>query len=97
VVGGFVGGVLMTAVVVAVIFVVYAQRMRSVHMRVFVAHYYWSCFSCCRAKVDEHGSPYEVAKEHKGDISTSSKYEMCDMPSDAAMATQETTYEAIPT
>ena len=44
-VGGFVGGVLMTAVVAAVIFVVFAQRMRSVHMRVFVAHYYWSCFS----------------------------------------------------
>ena len=43
--GGFVGGVLMTAVVAAVIFVVFAQRMRSVHMRVFVAHYYWSCFS----------------------------------------------------
>ena len=45
VVGGFVGGVLMTAVVAAVIFVVFAQRMRSVHTRVFVAHYYWSCFS----------------------------------------------------
>ena len=45
VVGGFVGGVLMTAVVAAVIFVVFAQRMRSVHMRIFVAHYYWSCFS----------------------------------------------------
>jgi len=45
VVGGFVGGVLMTAVVAAVIFLVFAQRMRSVHMRVFVAHYYWSCFS----------------------------------------------------
>ena len=45
--------------------------------------------------MDEHGSPYEVAKE--GGISTSSKYEMCDMPSDAVMATQETTYEAIPT
>ena len=45
VVGGFVGGVLMTAVVAAAIFVVFAQRMRSVHMRVFVAHYYWSCFS----------------------------------------------------
>ena len=45
VVGGFVGGVLMTAVVAAVIFVVFAQRMRSVHMKVFVAHYYWSCFS----------------------------------------------------
>ena len=45
VVGGFVGGVVMTAVVAAVIFVVFAQRMRSVHMRIFVAHYYWSCFS----------------------------------------------------
>ena len=45
VMGGFVGGVLMTAVVAAVIFVVFAQRMRSVHMRIFVAHYYWSCFS----------------------------------------------------
>ena len=45
VVGGFVGGVLMAAVVAAVIFVVFAQRMRSVHMRIFVAHYYWSCFS----------------------------------------------------
>ena len=44
-VGGFVGGVLVTAVVAAVIFVVFAQRMRSVHMRIFVAHYYWSCFS----------------------------------------------------
>ena len=44
-VGGFVGGVLMTAVVAAVIFVVFAQRMRSVHMRIFVAHYYRSCFS----------------------------------------------------
>ena len=63
--------------------------------------------------MDEHGSPYEVAKEQKSDISTSSnlaygpvkkeggvgdsEYEMCDMPYDAAMATQETTYEAIPT
>ena len=45
VVGGFVGGVLMTAVAAAVIFVVFAQRMRSVHMRIFVAHCYWSCFS----------------------------------------------------
>ena len=61
--------------------------------------------------MDEHGSSYEVEKEQKGDISTSSnaaynevkkeegvkdsEYEMCDMPSDAAMATQETTYEAI--
>ena len=44
-VGGFVGGALMTAVVAAAIFVVFAQRMRSVHMRIFVAHYYWSCFS----------------------------------------------------
>ena len=43
--GGVVGGVLMTAVVAAVVFVVFAQRMRSVHMRIFVAHYYWSCFS----------------------------------------------------
>jgi len=63
--------------------------------------------------VDEQGSPYEEAKEQKGDISTSSnaayndekkeekvgdsEYEMCDMPSDAAMATHEITYEAIPT
>ena len=61
--------------------------------------------------MDEHGSSYEVAKGQKGDISTSSnaaynevkeeegvkdsEYEMCDMPSDAAMVTQETTYEAI--
>ena len=45
--------------------------------------------------MDEHGSSNEVAKEQKGDISTSSEYEMCDMPSDAAMATQETTYENI--
>jgi len=112
-VGGFVGGVLMTAVVAAVIFVVFAQRMRSVHMRVFVAHYYWSCFSWCRAKVDEHGSSHEVAKEQKSHIPISgnlaygqvkrgegvgdSEYEMYDMPSGAAMATQETTYEAIPT
>ena len=103
----------MTAVVATVIFVVFAQRMRSVHMRLFVAHYYWSCFSWCRAKVDEHGSSSEVAKEQKGDISTTSnlaygqvkkeegvgdsEYEMCDMPSDAAITTQETTYEAIPT
>ena len=52
-------------------------------------------------------------REQKSDISTSSnlaygqvkkeervkdyKCEMCDMPSDAAMATQETTYEAMPT
>ena len=42
-VGGFVGGVLMTAVVAAVIFVVFAQRTRSVHMGIFVAHYYWTC------------------------------------------------------
>ena len=63
--------------------------------------------------MDEHGSSYEVAKEQKCDISTSSnlaygqvkkeegvkdyEYEMCDMPSNAAMATQKTTYEAIPT
>ena len=63
--------------------------------------------------MDEHGSSYEVARGQKGTISTSSnlaygqvkkeegvgdsEYEMCDMPSDAAMATQETTYEAIPT
>ena len=33
------GGVFMTAVVAAVIFVVFAQKMRSVHIRVFVAHY----------------------------------------------------------
>ena len=62
--------------------------------------------------MDEHGSSYEVAKEQKGAISTSSdaaynevkkeervkeyEYEMCDMPPDAAMATQEITYEAIP-
>ena len=61
--------------------------------------------------MDEHGSSREVAKEQKGNISTSSnaaynevkkkegagnsEYEMCDMPSDAAMTTQETTYEAI--
>jgi len=45
--------------------------------------------------VDEHASPYEVAKEQKGAISTSREYEMYDMPSDAAMATQETTYETI--
>ena len=42
-VGGFVGGFLITAVVAAVIFAVFAQRMRSVHMRIFVAHYYWTC------------------------------------------------------
>ena len=63
--------------------------------------------------MDEHGSSYEVAREQKGHIPTSSnlaygqvkrevelkdsKYEMCDMPSDAALATQETTYETIPT
>ena len=94
-VGGFVGGVLMTVVVAAVVFVVFAQRIRSVHMRTFVAHCYWSCFSWYRAKVDEHGLPYEVAKEQKGDISASRGYEMCDMSSDAAMATQETTYENI--
>ena len=112
VVGGFVGGVLMTAVVAAVIFVVFAQRMRSVHMRIFVAHYYWSCFSWYRAKVDGHGSSSEVAKEQKGYIPSrgnlaygqvkregvgDSEYEMCDMPSGAAMATQESTYETVPT
>ena len=59
--------------------------------------------------MDEHGSSYEVAKEQKGGISISgnlaygqvkreggvrhSEYEMCDMPSGAAMATQESTYE----
>ena len=63
--------------------------------------------------MDEHGSSSEVARGQKGTISTSrnlaygqvkkeggvgdSEYEMCDMPSDAAMTTQETTYEAIPT
>ena len=47
--------------------------------------------------MDEHGSSSEVAKEQKGDISTSREYEMCDMPSDVTMATQEPTYEAIPT
>ena len=63
--------------------------------------------------MDEHGSSYEVARGQKGAISTSRnlaygqvkkeervkdyEYEMCDMPSGAAMATQETTYEAIPT
>ena len=60
-----------------------------------------------------HGSSHEVAKEQKGDISTSSnleygqvkkeggvgdsEYEMYDMPYYAAMAAQETTFEAIPT
>ena len=39
-VGGFVGGVLMTAVLGAIIFVVFAQRMRSVHTRIFVVHCY---------------------------------------------------------
>ena len=107
-VGGFVGGVLMTAVAVAVIFVVFAQRMRSVHMRIFVAHYYWSCFSWCRAKVDEHDSLSERAKEQKGHIPTSSnlaygqvkreegvgdsEYEM---PSGPTMATQEAMYETV--
>ena len=63
--------------------------------------------------MDERGSSSEVAKEQKGRIPISgnlaygqvereegvgdSEYEMCDMPSDAAMATQESTYEAIPT
>ena len=45
--------------------------------------------------MDEHGSSSEVEKEQKGHIPTSSEYEMCYMPSDAAIATQETTYEAI--
>ena len=45
--------------------------------------------------MDEHGLSSEVEKEQKGHIPTSSEYEMCDMPSDAAIATQETTYEAI--
>ena len=113
VVGGFVGGVLMTAVVAAVIFVVCAQRMRSVHMRIFVAHYYWSGFFWCRAKLNEHGSPSEVERKQKGDITTGSnlaygqvkkeegvedsEYEMCNMPYDAAMATQETTYATVST
>ena len=43
VVGGFVGGFLMAAVVAAVIFVVFPRRTRSVHMGIFVAHYYWTC------------------------------------------------------
>ena len=63
--------------------------------------------------MDEHGSSFEVAKEQKSPIPISgnlaygqvereegvgdSEYEMCDMPPGAAMATQETTYEAIPT
>ena len=63
--------------------------------------------------MDEHGSSYEVARGQKSHIPISgnlaygqvkreeelkdSEYEMCDMPSDAAMATQETTYETIPT
>jgi len=88
-------------------------QMTPAHMGIFVAHYYWSCFSCCRAKVDEHGSSYEVAKEQKGHIPISSnlaygqvkqeeelrdsEYEMCNMPSGAAMATEESTYESEPT
>jgi len=63
--------------------------------------------------VDEHGSSYEVARGRKSHIPISgnlaygqvereggvgdSEYEMCDMPSGAAMATQEPTYEVIPT
>ena len=63
--------------------------------------------------MEERGSSSEVAKEQKSPIPISGnlaygqvkregvvgdgEYEMCDMPSDAAMATQETTYEAIPT
>ena len=42
VVGGFVGGALMSAVMTAIIFVVFAQRMRSVHMRIFVVYDNWS-------------------------------------------------------
>ena len=41
---GFVGGVLLAAVMAAVIFVVFAQRLRSVHMKILVVHCYWSCF-----------------------------------------------------
>ena len=63
--------------------------------------------------MDEHGSSYEVGRGQKSHIPISgnlaygqvkreggvgdSEYEMRDMPSDTAMATQETTYEAIPT
>ena len=63
--------------------------------------------------MDEHGSPYEVAKEQKSHIPISgnlaygqvkreegvrdSEYEIGDVPPGAAMATQEITYEAIPT
>ena len=63
--------------------------------------------------MDEHGSPYEMAKEQKGHMPISgnlaygqvkreegvgdSEYEMCDMPSGAAMATQESTYETVST
>ena len=63
--------------------------------------------------MDKHGSSHEVAEEQKGHISISgnlaygqvkreggvgdSENVMCDMPYDAAMATQETKYEAIPT
>lgn len=115
------GGVLLTAVVGAVIFVVFAHRMRSVHMRIFVVDCYWSCFSQCRAKVDKHDSLCGAAKEQKGHILTSSnvaygpvqsnlaygqvkggegagstEYEMSDMPSGAAVATQEATYDTIP-
>ena len=54
--------------------------------------------------------PHGVARESKGCISTSTnlaygqvegvkaaEYEMCGMPSGAAMATQEPTYETVPT
>ena len=63
--------------------------------------------------MDEHGSSSDVAKEQKDHIPISgnlaygqvkreggvgdSEYEMCDMPSGAAMATQESTYETVPT
>ena len=61
--------------------------------------------------MDEHGSLSEVAKDQKGHILTrsnlayghyrrekkvrESEYEMSDLPSDAAMATQEATYETV--
>ena len=38
---------------------------------------------------------YNQVKKEKG--VKEYEYEMCDMPSDAAMATQETTYEAVTT
>ena len=63
--------------------------------------------------MDEHGSLSEVAREQKASISTTSnlaygqvkreeavggsEYEMSGMPSGAAMATQEATFETIPT